>query len=83
MFADLFERMQQGTAHIANQQGFDLILSSDSAGLVPRDAESQVKAMIGSRRVMYTSSAIDVTDAVVRYLNNQWNAGRAANAAGR
>lgn len=80
MFADLFEKMQSGTAHVAAQLGYDMVMSSDATGAVPRDSEPQIRGMIGSRRIMYVSPSIDITDAVVRYLNNQWNAGRAANA---
>lgn len=82
VFASLFEKIEEGVEVIALQQGIDLVISDDAGGPIPRDTESQIRGVMSARRVLFTSQAIDITDAVARMLNNQWNAGRAANAGG-
>lgn len=82
VFAELFQKMQNGAAEVAKQQGFELVLNNDMGGEIPRDTEAQIRSVMAGRRVLFAADSIDITEAVARLLNNQWNAGRAANAGG-
>ncbi len=82
VFADLFDKMRQATATVAQQNGYALVINNDSVGETPRDTEAQIRAVMSGRRVLFAAESTDITDAVARLLNNEWNAGRAANAGG-
>lgn len=75
VFADLFEKVQAAAAKVAQQQGYDVLLSDDSHGEVPSDTEAETRGVMSSRRVLYASPTIDLTDAVVLFMNNEWNSG--------
>lgn len=77
VFADLFEKVRDAATKIAQQRGYDLVLSSDFEGDIPRDQEAQIRSVMSARRVLYVSPDIDITDDVVRLMNNEWHAGTA------
>lgn len=77
VFADLFEKVRDAATKIAQQRGYDLVLSSDYEGDIPRDQEAQIRSVMSARRVLYVSPDIDITDDVVRLMNNEWHAGTA------
>lgn len=77
VFADIFAEIKDATARVSAQQGFDLVLSSDADGEIPTDTEAHVRGAMGAQRVLFSSDAIDITHAVVLFMNNQWNAGQA------
>lgn len=77
VFADLFEKVRGAATKIAQQRGYDLVLSSDFEGDIPRDQEAQIRSVMSARRVLYVSPDIDITDDVVRLMNNEWHAGTA------
>lgn len=83
VFADLFEKMRNAAAEVARQQGYGLVLNNDAGGDIPHDSESQIRAVMAGRRILYAADGSDITDAVARLMNNDWNSGRAANAGGR
>lgn len=75
VFADLFEKIRDATTKVAQQQGFDLVFSSDYEGDVPHNQEADIRAVMSTRRVLYASPDIDITEDVVRLMNNEWHAG--------
>lgn len=77
VFADLFEKIRDATAKVAQQRGFDLVFSSDVGGDIPRDQEAQIRSVMSARRMLYVSSELDITDDIVRLMNNEWHAGLA------
>ncbi len=77
VFADLFEKVRDSATKIAQQRGYDLVISSDFEGDIPRDQEAQIRSVMSARRVLYVSPDLDITDDVVRLMNNEWHAGMA------
>lgn len=79
VFAGLFNKVIASSNELAVQQGYDLILSNDSAATVPaRQGESAVRSAMVGRRVLYAADWVDVSAELLRFMNNQWNAGQAA-----
>ncbi len=75
VFADLFKKVEAASGVVARAQGFDLILSDDRSAAVPSNSEAETQAVMRNRRVLYAGPTVDLTDAVIRHMNNAWNAG--------
>ena len=75
VFATLFEKIDAATEKVAQEQGIDLVLLDDSDMVPPRNSEGETRAFMGTRRIMYASETIDITELVVVRMNNEWNAG--------
>lgn len=79
IYADLFRKISDASKRFAERNGYDMVLSSDAIAETPRTgAEQQIKAFIVSRRVIFASEGIDVTDQLITMMNNEYKA--AANA---
>lgn len=75
VFAELFTKVEAASGVVARAQGFDLILSDDRSAAVPSNSEAETQAVMRNRRVLYAGPTVDLTDAVIRHMNNAWNAG--------
>lgn len=75
VFAGLFNKVEAASGVVARAQGFDLILSDDRSAAVPSNAEAETQAVMRNRRVLYAGPTVDLTDAIIRHMNNTWNAG--------
>ncbi len=85
IYADLFRKITDSSQRFAERNGFEMILSSDAIAETPRGGtEAQIKNFIVSRRVIYNSNSIDVTDQLITMMNNEYksNAGARPNAGG-
>jgi len=79
VFARLFNKVLEASKRLAEQQGYDLVLSNDGAASVPmRQGESAVRTAMVTRRVLYAADWVDVSAELLRFMNNEWNAGSAA-----
>lgn len=76
VFANLFNKIEAASAQVSQQRGFDLVLSNDAGAEVAPTTEAQARAMMGGRRILYASPNVDITDAVVKQMNNEWSAGK-------
>lgn len=75
VFSQLFGRIQETAARIARQRGLSTIISSDATAPLPEGNESQVRAAMISRRVLYNADSVDFSDELLQVLNNEWAAG--------
>jgi outer membrane protein len=85
IYADLFRKITESSQRFAERNGFDMILSSDAIAETPRGGtEAQIKGFIVSRRVIFNSPSIDVTDQLITMMNNEYksNANARQNAVG-
>jgi len=76
-FAKLFENIRDAASRVAERAGYDLVLSNDAGAELPEGSESQVRSVMINRRVLYAADELDITDQVVRMMNNEWAAGQA------
>lgn len=76
IYADLFRKISDASKRFAQRNGYDMVLSSDAIAQTPQQGtEQQIKAFIVSRRVIFASDAIDVTDQLITMMNNEYKAG--------
>ncbi len=75
VFAELFKKVEAASGVVARAQGFDLIISDDRSSAVPSNSEAETQAVMRNRRILYAGPTVDLTDAVIRHMNNIWNAG--------
>lgn len=74
---ELFRKIQDGIKRYAEREGILLVLNNDGVIDIPSDAPiQQVEAAIVSRRVLYASPDIDISEDVAVMLNNEYRAGR-------
>ncbi|MBN2584855.1 MAG: OmpH family outer membrane protein [Planctomycetes bacterium] len=67
------EIMAQISRH-AESNGIDLVVYKEQLDPLLKTAQNtqELKSMINSRRVLYNSAALDITDAVIAALNAKW-----------
>lgn len=79
IYANLFRKVEDASKRFADRNGYDMILSSDAFADVRDGTEQQVKSFIVSRRVIYSSKQIDVTDQLLTMMNNEYRANASRN----
>ncbi|MEX2218463.1 MAG: OmpH family outer membrane protein [Phycisphaerales bacterium] len=74
--AEMYVKMQEGISEFARQEGFDLVLIDDRSTPVTAERGPEALAMmIQSKRIMFASPRLDITDQVVLFMNNRYRAG--------
>ncbi len=75
IYAELFRKISDASMRFAQRNGYDMVLSSDAIAQTPQQGtEQQIKAFIVSRRVIFASDQIDVTDQLITMMNNEYKA---------
>ncbi len=70
----LFKKIKKATEAYAVAEGYDIVFVTDHEEAIPRGlGPNETNGAILSTRVMYASGAVDVTDAVVQRMNNEFN----------
>ncbi|MGP1308982.1 MAG: OmpH family outer membrane protein [Phycisphaerales bacterium] len=76
IYAELFRKISDASKRFAERNGYDMVLSSDAIAQTPQQGtEAQIKSFIVSRRVIFASPGIDVTDQLITMMNNEYKAG--------
>ncbi|MHC4908453.1 MAG: OmpH family outer membrane protein [Planctomycetota bacterium] len=82
LFKDLYNSICKSIAQMAVSEGYDVVLVDDSGSELNWNPnaqvtrEMQVQQQIAARRMLYRGSVIDVTDALVQRMNNDFEMGR-------
>jgi len=77
---DLYSKVLRSVKSYAESAGYDLVISDDSAGELPRSGGLQaLEVTMMSRKVLFARGTVDITDAVA----NRMNADYAASAGNR
>jgi Skp family chaperone for outer membrane proteins len=87
LLQDLYKNIKLTVAQMARSSNFDVVLVDDSQGelvmtadsKVPREA--QIRQQIAGRRLLYTNPGIDITDALIVRMNNEYKSGSKSAAA--
>ena len=78
MFRDLYKKIKDSVAEVADENGYDLVLISDNTReiLVNPNAkvsrEFKVREQIEVKRIMFASNQIDITEQIVTHMNIEW-----------
>ncbi|MCE5326066.1 MAG: OmpH family outer membrane protein [Planctomycetaceae bacterium] len=70
----MYDQMNAAVAAVAKSRGIDLVLHRE--GAMPKTQTTlQILQVMRERKVLYNSDAIDITDPVVKYLNDSYTRG--------
>lgn len=73
IYAAIFRKVTEAAPRFAKQSGIDLLLTDDSVSEPPRSGtEAQITAVIVNRRVLHASESLDVTNDLLRFLDNEY-----------
>jgi Skp family chaperone for outer membrane proteins len=78
MFRDLYQKIQTSVQAIAEQNGYDLVLINDVQREIlvnPKSnvsREFQVLEQLHVKRIVFSSSQIDITEQIVSHMNLEW-----------
>lgn len=73
IYAAIFRKVTEAGPRFAKQSGIDLLLTDDSVSEAPRaGTEAQITAVIVNRRVLHASESLDVTNDLLRFLDNEY-----------
>ncbi|MHC5005493.1 MAG: OmpH/Skp family outer membrane protein [Planctomycetota bacterium] len=81
LLQDLYRSIKQSIAELAETEGYDLVVVDDSQGELGwsnearLSREAQILQQIRGRRLLYTTSGIDITDDLVARMNNKFRMG--------
>ena len=82
VLTELYEKSLVAVGEVAQRDGWELVIHTGQNAAVPRNpnvraeqAMDFVEDWIQSRRVIYSSDAIDITNSVIQHMNNKYAAG--------
>ena len=82
VLTELYEKSLLAVSEVAQRNGWELVIHTGQAAAVPRNpnvraeqAMDFVEDWIQSRRVIYSSDAVDITNSVIQHMNNKYAAG--------
>lgn len=82
LMQDLYRAISQAIDKLAAAEGYDLVISDDSARQFVVNPESQVsrlaqvEAQINARNVLHAGNAVNITDDLITRMNNAFAAGQ-------
>ena len=72
---EMYMKVSDAIARIAEREGYDIVMLDDSSFELPENApDADVYRAIVTKGIMYRHSSIDITNDVVTLLNNEFNA---------
>jgi Skp family chaperone for outer membrane proteins len=70
MSEDIYSELQKAAADVAKENGVQLVLNSDDTS--PSDDKPDLFARMERKKVLYSDPAMDITDAIVARMNQQY-----------
>ncbi len=84
LLQDLYRKITQAVQELAEIEGIDIVLINDAGQQVQTIADSQVarelqvRQQISSRRIIYASPGVDITEQLIVRMNNAYAAAQGA-----
>ena len=70
-YRSVFEAIKDEAKKFAIQYGYDIVLVNDSLEEIQRGPTESVVSQIAIRRVLYATDEIDITDALIEWINTR------------
>ncbi|MEO1128170.1 MAG: OmpH family outer membrane protein [Planctomycetota bacterium] len=71
----MFDRLIEAAEEYATQEGYDLVVADDSSIEITDDLPmAELRIALASRRVVFAADTVDITDAMINFMNNQFKA---------
>jgi Skp family chaperone for outer membrane proteins len=65
----VYEHIQDAAAALSKDNGWDYVIVNDAAVSMPEGDNVDMSVQISNRRMLYANPALDVTDALIEYMN--------------
>lgn len=76
IWADIFRKVVEASSRLATQNGYDMVINNDSSEGVPENvSENNIRALIASRRTLFSAPTLDATDELISMMNNEHRLG--------
>lgn len=77
VMGDLYSKINDAIKRVSERDGYDIVLLSDEEFKMPPEASQEdMNRAVLSRSVLYTHPSVDISDQVIRMMNNEYQAGR-------
>ena len=74
LFRDLYLKVNSAIEQLAQQNGYHMVLVSDETVAVPKGNSETVLRAITMKRMLFIAKDLDITEEVVKYMNNTFAA---------
>jgi len=75
LFRDLYLKVDAAVEQLAKQNGYHMVLVSDEGVEIPENAGSEnVLRAIQMKRMLFVGTELDITDEVIKFMNNSFAA---------
>lgn len=75
--ADLYKKINDSAAALAKARGYHMVLSSDES-VSAKGSYDEVSRIISLKRMLYVDPAMDVTEELIAFMNNEFAVGATA-----
>jgi len=65
----IYKNIRKASTDLAKQNGWDYVFINDLIAPLPEGDDVDMDAVISSRRMLYANPTMDVTDALIEYMN--------------
>lgn len=81
LFHQLYTKVDEAIQQLAKQNGYHMVLVSDEAAKVPKGNSETVLRGITMKRMLFVDDTLDITEDVIKFMNNAFAAAGPAPAA--
>ena len=75
LFKRMYDKIADGASRLAQRDGIDLVLVDDRIFVIQETNRAAQSDMLESKKILYASEPVDMTDELLTMLNNEFGAG--------
>src|SRR5690606_32026237 len=76
LFKRMYDKIADGATRIAKRDGVDIMIVDDRIFAIPATNRAAQSQMLESKKILFASETVDLTDELLTMLNNEFSAGK-------
>ena len=76
LFKRMYDKIADGAARLAKRDGIDIVLVDDRIFVIPPTNRTAQDSALKSKKILYASETVDMSDELLTMLNNEFSAGK-------
>lgn len=76
LFKRMYDRIADGASRLAARDGIDVMFVDDRIFIIPENNRNAQNSALESKKILYASDTVDLTDELLTMLNNEFSAGK-------
>ena len=72
----MYDKIADGATRIAKRDGVDIMIVDDRIFAIPATNRAAQSQMLESKKILFASETVDLTDELLTMLNNEFSAGK-------